>query len=336
MKFGVSLPTCKEGLNVPLPFCTADELMDLLVLADRLGYDSVWGNDHITAPAYVREHYEGAPRFYELLMVFGAAARITERIRLCTAVLVLPMRDPVLLAKQLATLDRLSHGRVTAGVGVGAYREEFERSNPRLAAVANRGRLLDESIDVLQQLLTGEQIAFDGEYHAFDVQLHPTPEQEVLPIYIGGNSPQALERAARSGQGWLPGALPLDRLVAGRAEIRRRAEELGRDPDVIAIAPQHLCCIADTKEEALTRFRASPLYLHLQSLSGSTMRGQHLDAVEKGNLIGTPQQIVEQIQELEAGGIDELAAMSFISDTAADMANDMAWFKDEVMVEFGH
>jgi probable F420-dependent oxidoreductase len=336
VKFGVSLPTCKEGLNVPLPFCTADELMDLFVLADQLGYDSVWGNDHITAPAYVREHYEGAPRFYELLMVLGAAARITERIRLGTGVLVLPMRDPVLLAKQLATLDRLSHGRVVAGVGVGAYREEFERSNPRLAAVANRGRLLDESIDVLQRLLTGEQTSVDGEYYAFDVQLHPTPEQRTLPIYIGGNSQQALERAARSGHGWLPGALPLDRLLAGRAEIRRQAEELGRDPDAVAIAPQYLCCIADTKEEALERFRASPLYLHLQSLSGSTMRGQHLDAVEKGNLIGTPQQIVEQIQALEAGGVDELAAMSFISDTAQDMARDMTWFRDEVMVEFAH
>jgi alkanesulfonate monooxygenase SsuD/methylene tetrahydromethanopterin reductase-like flavin-dependent oxidoreductase (luciferase family) len=66
------------------------------------------------------------------------------------------------------------------------------------------------------------------------------------------------------------------------------------------------------------------------------MRGQHLDAVEKGNLIGTPQQIVEQIQALEAGGVDELAAMSFISDTARDMARDMTWFRDEVMVEFEH
>ena len=334
MKFGVSLPTCKEGLNLPLPFCTADELMDLFVLADELGYDSAWGNDHITAPAYVREHYKGVPRFFELLMVFAAAARITERIRLGTGVLVLPMRDPVLLAKQLATLDQLSHGRVTAGVGVGAYREEFERSNPRLAAVANRGRLLDESIDVLQRLLSGEQTTFDGEYHAFDVQLHPIPEQQVLPIYIGGNSQQALERAARSGHGWLPGALPHDRLFAGRAEIRRRAEELGRDPDVISIAPQYLCCIAETREEALARFRASPLYLHLQSLSGSTLQGQRLDAVENGNLIGTPQQIVEQIQALEAGGVDELAAMSFISETAPDMARDMTWFREEVMVKF--
>jgi probable F420-dependent oxidoreductase len=335
MKFGVSLPTCKEGLNLPLPFCTADELIELIELADELGYDSAWGNDHITAPAYVRENYAEPPRFYEPLMIFAAAARVTKRIRLGTGVLVLPLREPVLLAKQLATLDRLSHGRVIAGVGVGAYREELELANPRLAARANRGRLLDESIEALRLLLTGERASFDGEYHSFgELQLQPAPVQDPLPLYIGGNSPQALERTARCGHGWLPGAIPRDRLRDGRAEIRRRAEELGRDPQAISIAPQYLCCIGKSREEALSRFRASPMYVHLQSLSGSTLRGQPLEAVENANLVGTPAQIAEQIHELHEAGVDELGAMSFISATSADMARDMTWFKEEVMAEF--
>jgi probable F420-dependent oxidoreductase len=322
-------------LNLPLPFCSADELIALFELADELGYDSAWGNDHITAPSYVREHYAEPPRFYEPLIVFAAAARVTSRIRLGTGVLVLPAREPVLLAKQLATLDQLSHGRVIAGVGVGAYREEFELANPRLAAVANRGRLLDESIEALRLLLSGERTTFDGEYHAFrELELHPVPVQDPLPIYIGGNSPHAIERAARCGQGWLPGALPHDRLRSGCAELRRRAEELGRAPSAISIAPQYICCIGKSREEALTRFRASPLYVHLQTLSGSTLRGQPLEAVENANLIGSPAQIVEQIHELQEAGVDELAAMSFISDTASDMARDMTWFKEEVMADF--
>lgn len=336
MRFGVSLPTCKEGLNLPLPFCTADELVDLFVLADELGYDSAWGNDHITAPAYVREHYADPPRFYEPLMVFAAAARITSRIRLGAGVLILPSREPVLLAKQLATLDQLSHGRVIAGVGIGSYREELELAQPRLAAHANRGRLLDESLEALQRLLSGERTSFEGDYHEFrDVHLHPAPAQDPIPLYVGGNSAHSIERAARVGHGWLPGAAPHDRLRAGRDAIRRRAEEFGRDPSQIAIAPQYMCCIGVSSDEALARFRASPMYLHLQTLAGATLRGQPLEAVERANLIGTPAQIVEQIKGLEEVGVDELAAMSFISETVADMAREMQWFKEEVMVEFG-
>jgi probable F420-dependent oxidoreductase len=335
VKFGVSLPTCKEGLNLPLPFCSADELMGLIELADELGYDSAWGNDHVTAPAYVRDNYADPPRFYEPLMVFAAAARVTTRIRLGTGVLVLPLRDPVVLAKQLATLDRLSHGRVILGVGVGAYREELELANPRLAAAANRGRLLDETIEALGLLLSGEPTSFDGEYHAFgELQLQPAPVQDPVPLYIGGNSAQALERTATRGHGWLPGAIPSERLRSGRAEIRRRAEDLGRDPDTISIAPQYMCCLGTSREEALERFRASPMYVHLQSLAGSTLRGQPLEAVENANLVGTPAQVAEQIHELEEAGVDELAAMSFISATASDMARDMTWFKEEVMAEF--
>jgi probable F420-dependent oxidoreductase len=336
VKFGVSLPTCKEGLNLPLPFCTADELLDLVVLADELGYDSAWGNDHITAPAYVRDNYVDPPRFYEPVVVFAAAARITIRVRLGIAVLILGAREPVLLAKQLATLDQISHGRVVAGVGIGSYREELELAQPRLATRANRGRLLDESIEALTLLLSGESVSHDGEYHAFhNVQLQPAPEQRLLPIYIGGNSPQSRERAARVGQGWLPGALPHDRLREGRQEIRQRAEELGRDPAEVSIAPQYMCCIGESHDEALASFRASPMYLHLETLLGATLQGQHLDAVEASNLIGTPAKIVEQIHALEELGVDELAAMSFISETPSDMARDMRIFKHEVMVHFG-
>jgi alkanesulfonate monooxygenase SsuD/methylene tetrahydromethanopterin reductase-like flavin-dependent oxidoreductase (luciferase family) len=96
-----------------------------------------------------------------------------------------------------------------------------------------------------------------------------------------------------------------------------------------------MCCLGESREEALARFRASPMYLHLQTLAASTLRGQPLEAVERANLIGTPAEIVEQIRGLEEAGVDELGAMSFISETAADMARDMTWFKEEVMVEFG-
>ena len=333
MRIGVSLPTCKEGLNLPLPFCEPDELLELFVHAERCGYDSAWGNDHITAPAYVREDYDDPPRFFEPLIVFAAASAVTTRLRLGTAVLVLPMRDPVYLAKQLATLDQMSAGRVIAGVGTGAYREEFERSRPRLKG-GHRAAMLDEAVGLLTQLLSGEPTTHDGKYYAVDgLEMHPTPVQDPLPIYIGGNSANVIERAARVGQGWLPGALPVPQLRAGTERIRERAAELGRDPDAIDIAPQYIATIGKTKEEALARFRASRLFVHLRSLAGSTLTGQGLPAVEAANLIGSPADIVDQLGALREAGATSLAAMSFVSDNAAQMAEDMEWFSEEVMRE---
>jgi probable F420-dependent oxidoreductase len=333
VRIGVSLPTCKEGLNLPLPFCEPDELLDLFVHAERCNYDSAWGNDHITAPAYVREDYDDPPRFYEPLIVFAAASSITERIRLGTAVLVLPMRDPVYLAKELATLDRVSRGRVIAGVGTGAYREEFVRSRPRLAK-GHRAEMLDEGIELLTRLLSGERTTHDGKYYAVDgLELHPTPVQDPLPVYIGGNSANVIERVARVGHGWLPGALPVAKLREGSARIRERAAELGRDGEAIDIAPQYLVAIGRTHEEALARFRASRLYVHLQSLSGSTLSGHALPDVEAANLIGTPADLVEQLGALREAGATSLAATSFVSDTPEQMADDMEWFSREVMGE---
>ena len=120
MDVGVAIPTCKEGLSSPVGFARPEQVNEVVVHAERLGYHSVWGNDHITAPQYVREHYPDPPSFYEPLIALAAAAGVTRRIRLATATIVLPLREPVYLAKQVATLDRFSGGRVILRVGMGA------------------------------------------------------------------------------------------------------------------------------------------------------------------------------------------------------------------------
>jgi probable F420-dependent oxidoreductase len=334
MRFGVSLPTCKEGLNLPLPFCDLDELIELFVLAEALGFDSAWGNDHITAPFYVRADYEDAPRFYEPLMTFAAVSRLTSRIRLGTAVLVLPMRDPVLVAKQISMLDQLSHGRAILGVGTGAYREEFELAHPRSRG-GRRGDMLDEGLETLRLLFSERSPSHSATYYEFtDLELYPKPVQDPLPIFVGGNSAQVLRRAAMHAQGWLPGALPLPKLVEGRSELRRLAEERGRDPGEIEIAPQYMCCLGASREQALGKFKRSRLYAHFQSLDRSTLRGHGLEEVVEANLIGSAADVVEQIARLEEAGVTMLAAMSFESDSAAAMASDMAWFAEEVMPHF--
>ena len=135
MKFSISLPTCFEGVMYPIPFVEPGDFVRMAQLCERLGYDSVWGNDHITSQHYVRELFpDHAPNFYELMTVLSFCAAATSRIRVGTALAVLPMRDPFWLAKQSATIDQLSNGRLVLALGVGAYREEFAAWAPRLAA----------------------------------------------------------------------------------------------------------------------------------------------------------------------------------------------------------
>ena len=334
MRFGVSLPTCKEGLSLPLPFCDVEEIFKLALLAERLGFDSIWGNDHITPPAYVRHDHVDPPRFYEPLIVLAAVAKITKRVRLGTAVLVLPLRNPLSLAKQIATLDHVSRGRTIIAVGSGAYREEFVAVNPRQKD-ADRGKMMDEALEALGLLFAKRKTTYEGEYYAFrDIELYPKPLQDPFPIYVGGNNPNVIRRVARSAQGWMPAAIPLERIRSGRKELVEQAEKAGRDSSTLDIAPQFMCCIARTQEEALRRFRSSQYYVHLKTLRDSTLRGQDLGRLEEVNLVGTPEVIGERISGLSEAGVAHFPAISFVSESVQVMAEDMQLFADEVMPAF--
>ena len=247
MRFGVSLPTGKEGLSAPLPFCSAPALLDLARLAERLGFDSVWGNDHVHPPAYVRADYAEPARFYEVLVTLAAIAGATARIRLGTAVLVLPLREPVTLAHQVATLDQLSGGRLVLGVGLGSYREEFEAVRPRCAGIV-RGDLHGRDAPGRTAAADRAPRPDDGDDVAFDVEMHPKPAQERLPILVGGNHPNALRRAATLGDGWIPTGLDAAAIRHGREQIAEIAAGAGRDPAALVVAPQIMCCLAGSRE----------------------------------------------------------------------------------------
>ena len=130
VKFGVSIPTGREGLMLPTGFASRETIVDAGRTAEKLGYYSVWGNDHITVQSYV-QHIRPKPSFYEPLISMAAISSVTEKIKLATGIYVLPWRTPsiVICAKQLATLDVLSGGRLVLGVGTGAYREESNALN---------------------------------------------------------------------------------------------------------------------------------------------------------------------------------------------------------------
>ena len=126
MKFSVALPSAYEGLGYPIGMVRDPGALALLArAAERLGYDGVWANDHLVTPRFLRGSADDPPAFYEPLVTLAHVAAVTTRIGIGTAVLALPLREPALLAKQAATLDALSGGRLILGVGLGAYPEEL-------------------------------------------------------------------------------------------------------------------------------------------------------------------------------------------------------------------
>jgi probable F420-dependent oxidoreductase len=334
MKFGISIPTCVEGMAYPIRFADHNEVIALGVEAERLGYDSVLVNDHFSTMPYVREQFAEPPRFYEPLTTLGFLAARTERIRMMTGVVVMPMREPVLLAKQAATIDQLSNGRLTLGIGVGAYRAEFESVHPELAG-APRGELVAEGIEALTRLF-GQRVAdFAGTHYRFtNVEMYPKPVQDPFPLFSCGNAEGTIRRAAIWCAGWMPAGMPADRLAGGVARLRGYAAEAGRDGAAIEVAPQLVLCVDRDPERAMERFTASQAYEHLVSLRKSTLKGIELDSYTSQNLIGTPEQIVERIGRLAEAGATQLAGMIVVANTTEEMREQMKLFAAEVMPAF--
>ena len=331
MRFSVQLPTCTEGLVNPVPFAGPEDFVRLAQAAERLGYDGVWGNDHITAAAYVRQTWPDPPNFYEVLITLATVGAHTRRVHLGTALIVLPLRDPVLLAKQVATLDRLTGGRVILGVGLGAYREEFTAHSPRRAAV-RRGDLFEEALEALRLLFSEREASYAGRHVAFErLELFPKPAQQPLPIYIGGHNEAAVARAARVGQGWLPGWRPFAEVRARTALLRRLTAEAGRDPTAVEAAVQFTLMLGRGDTEASARYRRTGMVRHRVSLAPT---GRDPALAEANNLIGSPARVADQLGVLSDAGVDHVCAIQFPHDTVTEMLEQMEWFARDVMPPF--
>jgi probable F420-dependent oxidoreductase len=332
MKFSVSLSTAFEGVMYPVPFVQAEDFIVQGKMCERLGYDSVWGNDHITTQDYVRKLHPGKPpNFYEPMMVLAAIGAVTTTLKLGTALTVLPMRDPVYLAKQAITLDRMTSGRFIMGVGLGAYREEFLAWGGSRVDKARRGDMMDEGLQALELLFNEDRCSFEGKYYAFrDMEMFPKSRAQPFPLYVGGHNLESLERAARYGQGWLPAWRPLTEMEERIARLKARAAELGRNPDDIEIAPQFSVTIGKTLEAAEKRYMESGLVAHRVSLSYT---GRDLSHQVVANLVGSPDVILEKIDKLRSIGVDHCSALMFPTDTVAEMNEQVEWFATDVMAK---
>ena len=231
MKIAVDFPSIafREG---------PQRVLDLAKAIEDLGYDEIAAFDHVAMghPGEGRfTIYPANMPILEALMLLANVAAVTERVSLSTEVLVLPQRQPVLVAKQISTLDTLSNGRVRFGIGVGWQDSEYDALEEDFHT---RGKRMDEAIDLMRAYWAGGRISYAGEhYNSHDMGMEPvSPQGAAIPLWIGGDSPAALRRTAQKGDGWMASGVSDERALECMTEIRRRAEEdFGRDPALIGM-----------------------------------------------------------------------------------------------------
>jgi probable F420-dependent oxidoreductase len=231
MRLGVVFPQTEIGSDPAL-------IKDYAQTAEGLGYTHILAYDHViganlsSRPGW-QPPYSHLDTFHEPLVLYGYLAGLTKTIELTTGIIILPQRQTVLVAKQAATVDVLSGGRLRFGIGIGWNPVEYEALGQDFK---NRGQRSEEQVELLRQLWTRELVTFHGRWHTvIDAGINPLPIQRPIPIWFGGTDDRALRRLAKLGDGWFPLMNPDDKCRAAIEKVRSYAREAGRDPERIGI-----------------------------------------------------------------------------------------------------
>jgi probable F420-dependent oxidoreductase len=221
-----------------------DNALDICSAAAAAGFESVWGGEHVIIPAGIESAYPytedgkipvtpDAP-IPDPLIWLAYVAAANPGLRLGTCILILPQRNPLLLAKELATLDRLSGGRMELGIGVGWMKEEFDAMGIPWEA---RGARTDEYIEAMRLLWSGPGVEFHGRFVDFDeVTCSPRPPTGSIPIIVGGDTDRAIKRAAGLAQGYFPGSTDPEKLESLITSLKQKTEENGRNPEEMEVS----------------------------------------------------------------------------------------------------
>ena len=220
-----------------------DASLEICRRAEAAGFESVWGGEHVIMPDAIDSKYPYTPDgkipaepetpIPDPLIWLAFAAAAAPSLRLGTCILIVPQRNPLILAKELATLDQLSGGRVELGLGVGWMKEEFDALG---VPWERRGARNDEYIDAMRALWAGPHAEYHGEFVDFEpVTCSPRPVNGNIPVIVGGDSEAAVRRAARLADGYFPGEGDAQRLGQLITRVKQAAEDAGRDPGQIEI-----------------------------------------------------------------------------------------------------
>ncbi|MFJ8827958.1 LLM class F420-dependent oxidoreductase [Streptomyces sp. NPDC102467] len=300
LAYGIQLPIQSQSTIYAEPWEVAagpDDLAEIARAADRGGFDYIACCDHVAIPRRLAEAM--STTWYDPVATLSYLAGVTERVRLLSHVAIVGLRHPLLSAKQYATLDRLSGGRLILGVGAGHVQEEFEALG---VDFDRRGAVLDESVDALKAALGPDEYpVHKGELYSFEgLGQLPRPAQTRVPLWVGGSSAPAVRRAALKGDGWLPQGDPRNRLPEKIATLKRLREEAGIE------APLTVGAITE------------PLYV-----------GAPAWDVGRRTVSGDPAAIAESLRAYAAMGVHQIQ-VRFRSRGRAELVDQIAAFAADV------
>jgi alkanesulfonate monooxygenase SsuD/methylene tetrahydromethanopterin reductase-like flavin-dependent oxidoreductase (luciferase family) len=303
MKLGLALPQYDYSVSGenPLEFTT---IVEYARAAEAAGFDSVWLSDHLFLD--IAKYGGPSDRFgcYEPLVTLGALAREVDRVRLGTLVMCEALRPASVLAKSLATIDRISGGRLDVGLGAGWYEPEYDAIDMKMPRPSERLARLGEAVDVVTGLLGGGPLTYDGRFHrAHDAVNLPPALQEPRPrVFVGGKGDRLLRLVAERADGWntcwtwTPDAYGerLAVLDAACGAVRRDPATIWRTLGLYAL-------VGEDERDLARRFE------HLQASSPrGVLDGVDLDTYRSGRLVGTVEAVQEQVAAWEALGIETL------------------------------
>ena len=284
--FGIAMRNFQAYPEIP----DARQLIEFAVTAEQLGYESLWVWDHILLGV------DPCFPIIDSLSLLAAVAGRTETIKLGTGILVLPMRNPVVLAKQLTSIDHLSNGRVMLGMAAGWYKREFDAVG---ADFHKRGKIMDLNLDVLNALMTEDWVTGEyGPYNLRSARMFPKPVQQPRPpLLIGGYVDRVLKRAATKGDGWLTYFYKPADFTADWTKVCNFAEEAGKDPADL-ISCNQLPIMVGPREEVEAPMNE---WLHKEWDFSSWSKSTAESAI-----MGTAEECVAQLQEHVETGIDRI------------------------------
>ncbi|MBI4257567.1 MAG: TIGR03619 family F420-dependent LLM class oxidoreductase [Thaumarchaeota archaeon] len=336
IEFGVRLP-------VSGPLASLKAIESVASDAEDLGYSSVWVHDHLTWTREMHEHHisSGAseavskdqnPDFYDSLSTLAYLAAKTKKVKLGVACMVLPCRNPIYLAKVATNIDHLSGGRFILGVGTGSRATrmsmEYEVLNVPLK---NRGEIIDEHIQAIRSVWTQQNASFQGKYVSFlDAAIFPKPLQKpFLPIWIGGWSLKSADRAARLGDGWIPGWLSPSEMKEYVQYLLKKADEHGRGKHPFTYAVEKLICVAKDSGDAMRTANLTvrdSLYTYERNVST-------FGDAEARHIFGSVSQVHNRIEEFIDAGVTHFE-LKFIYPSLMLLQKMMTLFSEEIIPSF--
>jgi probable F420-dependent oxidoreductase len=326
MRFGLSLP--HYGFSLPSGEISFGDAAGWARRAEELGFDSVWVSDHFF---YSFARYGADPEpiaSLEPLTTIAGIAAFTERVRLGTLVLCGSFRPAPILAKTVATIDRLSGGRLELGLGAGWLREEFDAFGYPFGSVGERFAILEETVEVLVTLFAGGPVTLDGAtVRLRDAILQPAPDRRP-PIWLGGKGgPRLLRLAVGRADGWnVVWRVSPEAYAAKVEDVRRACDDVGRDPATFRRSVGLYSLIGEDGTAARAAFERARA-----AAPGDAMAREDYASWRADTLSGTPAEILERVAAFEDLGVEELIVAPWVLPFAIHEPDQVELFADQVI-----